>query len=85
MNKIYDDAKDKNVATVVLYADANKDLYYDVNGTEAVKAADCLELFIKGVVCIYDGDYYKALSCTEEGVINFGFPTKESDSPDVAG
>lgn len=75
MDRIFQDAKDKNVAAVLIYADANKDLYYDVAGTNAVSADDCLELFSKGVFCLYSGTYYAAKSCTDEGVIDFGLPT----------
>ena len=75
MDRIFQDAVDKNVATVVIYADANKDLFYDEAGTAAVPAADCLNLFAKGVVCKYLGTYYKPVSCTAEGAINFGLPS----------
>lgn len=74
MDRIFQDAVDKNVAAVVIYADANKDLFYDEAGTTAVPAADCLNLFAKGVVCKYSGTYYKPVSCTEAGVISFGLP-----------
>ena len=75
MDRIFQDAVDKNVAAVVIYADANKDLFYDEDGTVEVPAADCLNLFAKGVVCKYLGSYYRPVSCSEEGVISFGLPT----------
>ena len=74
MDRIFQDAVDKNVATVVIYADASKDLFYDEAGTAAVPATDCLNLFAKGVVCKYLGTYYAAKSCTDAGVIDFGLP-----------
>lgn len=75
-DRVYQDAEDKNVATVVIYANESKALFYDSAFTEAkaVPAADCLNLFFKGVVALYDGSYYTAKSCTDAGVIDFGFP-----------
>lgn len=78
---IYDDAKDKNVATVVIYADDSDDLYYDATTqTEdtAVPDTALFDLFIKGVVCVKDDVYYKALSYDESTGINFGFPVEGS-------
>lgn len=76
MDRFYQDAVDKNVAVVKVYADSNKALFYDATFTEskAVPAEDCLNLFVKGVVALYDGSWYAAKSCTEAGVIDFGFP-----------
>lgn len=75
-DRVYQDAEDKNVATVLVYANENKALFYDSEFTEAkaVPAEDCLNLFFKGVVALYDGSYYTAKSCTDAGVIDFGFP-----------
>lgn len=75
-DRFYDDAVDKNVAAVKVYADSNKALFYDAEFTEAkaVPAEDCLNLFVKGVLALYDGSWYAAKSCTEAGVIDFGFP-----------
>lgn len=74
MDRIYNDAKDKNVAAVVVYANSSNNLFYDEAHTAAKKvpAEDCLELFLKGVVCKKGTTYYKAVSCTDAGVINFG-------------
>lgn len=76
MDRFYQDAVDKNVAAVKVYANSNKALFYDAEFTEAkaVPAEDCLNLFVKGVVALYDGSWYAAKSCTEAGVIDFGFP-----------
>lgn len=74
MDRIYNDAKDKNVAAVLVYANSEKALFYDAEFTDAVDADDCLELFSKGVICLYDGTYYNAVSCTDAGVLSFGLP-----------
>ena len=76
MDRIFQDAVDKNVATVLVYANESKALFYDADFTEAkaVPADDCLNLFFKGVVALFDGTYYAAKSCSAEGVIDFGFP-----------
>lgn len=73
MNRIYNDAADKNVATVVIYANESKALFYDAECTVAVPATDMLNLFLKGVVAVLDGTYYAAVTCTSDGVIDFGF------------
>lgn len=75
INKIFNDAKDKNVAKVVVYADASDVLFYTedfAEGTE-VPAEDCLDLFYKGVVAVKNNVVYSAVSCTAAGVIDFGF------------
>lgn len=77
MKRIYNDAADKNVASVVVYANSSNKLFYTetMTGASAVEvpAADCLNLFLKGVVAVKGGTYYKAKSCTSAGVIDFGF------------
>ena len=73
--KIFIDGDDKNVAKTVIYT-ANKTKFtYDAGGTNEVKAADMFNLFIKGVVCVYNKVYYNPSTCTEAGVITFPFPT----------
>ncbi len=71
--RVYNDAEDKNVAVVKVFADSNGDLYYDAAFRNAVEAKDCLNLFYKGVVAVKSGTIYAAQSCTDAGVINFGF------------
>ena len=72
MTKIYNDACDKNVATNVVYLNESNELFYDAAFANAVKPADCLNLFHKGVVGVKDGTHYAAVSCTSAGVISFG-------------
>lgn len=74
--RVYNDAEDKNVAKIVVYANEDSELFYDADFTEGkeVAVADCLNLFLKGVVAVKDGVYYAPVSCTSAGVIDFGFP-----------
>lgn len=74
MTRVYDDAIDKNVAKVVVFANSGKALFYDAEFTQPVEATECLNLFMKGVVALYNGTYYAAVSCSDAGVIEFGFP-----------
>lgn len=69
---LFQDARDKNVAVRVIYADSSNDLFYDEAFEKAVPNEDGLNLFVKGVVAFKDGVYYAAKSCTEAGVLNFG-------------
>ena len=69
---LFKDARDKNVATRVLYVDSDNNLFYDEACKQAVPIEDGLNLFVKGVVAFKDDTYYAAKSCTEAGVLNFG-------------
>lgn len=71
MNRVYQDAIDKNVATVVIFSN-NGSYYYDEAKTKEVPAKDMLNLFMKGVVAFDGTTYTKAVSCTAAGVISFG-------------
>lgn len=70
MDRIYDDACDKNVAAVVVYINSGS-YYYDAAFTKAVPATDMLNLFLKGVVFKNNDTYVKAIACTEAGVVSF--------------
>lgn len=73
MDRMYFDANDKNVAAVVVYANSSNKIFYDATAKDnLVPAEDCMGLFVKGVVCKKGNTYYKAKSCTEAGVIDFG-------------
>lgn len=69
---IYDDAKDKNVAVTVVYANETNELFYDAECTVEVPAEDGLDLFVKGVVALKSDEYYKPVSCSKDGVLDFG-------------
>ncbi len=71
ITKIYNDANDK-YATVILYANNSNELFYDEAFTEAVPAADMFHLFVAGVVALKGDVYYKPVSCSAAGVIDFG-------------
>lgn len=58
MDKIFMDAKDKNVAAVVIYVDESSDgFFYDEEKTQEVPVEDMLDLFVKGVV-VHAGSVY---------------------------
>ena len=73
-DKIMNDAKDEHVAVNVIYADSSNNLFYDElhTASKAVSATDCLELFVKGVICKKGTSYYAAVSCSADGTIDFG-------------
>ena len=72
--KIFIDGDDKNVAATVIYTANGTKYTYDAAGKMEVKAADMFNLFVKGVVAVKNGVYYKPTSCTKAGVITFPFP-----------
>lgn len=59
MDKIFMDAKDKNVAKVVIYVGEQPDngFFYDEAMTQEVPVEDMLDLFLKGVV-VHSGPAY---------------------------
>lgn len=81
MTVIYRDAADMNVAVRVIYANESDELFYDANCTEGNEVADTdlFNLFVKGVVCVKDGTYFKAVSYNEDTGISFGFPEAEEE------
>lgn len=72
--KILKSSGDVNVATIVLYANASKALFYDPEFKNAVPKADGLYLFTQGVVAMKGDVYYAPTSCTADGTITFPFP-----------
>lgn len=59
MERIYDQAKDVNVATYVLYAKtADKKLYLEPSYTTKVSKAELEDAFKKGRLLIFDGTNY---------------------------
>lgn len=71
--RIFINAKDKDVATVVIYTADGVTFTYDQEGSKEVKPADIFDLFINGVVAVKDDVYYKPTSCTKAGNIEFNF------------
>lgn len=63
MKKIYLNADEKNVKTVILYAD-NDDghLYLDEKKTEKIDKDTLLELYLLGFVVLYNDEYFHPVS-----------------------
>lgn len=75
INKIYGNADDQHVRTYIVFADDSNKIYYDEAHTASneVPAADCLNLFMKGVIAKKGDKYFAAKTCTAAGAIDFGF------------
>ena len=68
--KIFDKAKDKYVAAIVIESDGEGGYVY--SGTEtAVSEDDYLDLFIHNVVLLTDGVYAKAIMYSEDDGLVF--------------
>lgn len=66
MNKIFGDAKDKYVASVVLYGHTDTYLYEDEGHTQAVNRETLLDLCMKGLVLVaYEDSFYHPISFTD--------------------
>lgn len=67
MNKVYQDAKDKNVAAIMVYADADDGhLFYDSEKSEKIALADLKDMFLKGMVVSLETDLFIPTTFAEE-------------------
>lgn len=65
MEKIYDQAKDKNVAAIVIYGKGSDGkAYHDAAGTEQYKTSELQDAFIKRAVVKIGNDYFIPISFT---------------------
>lgn len=63
MNKIYNDAKDKNVSTVIVYGDSdNGYVYTDAKKQNKIAKDVLLDLYFKGMTVSYEGAYLTPVS-----------------------
>lgn len=58
MTKIFADAEEKYVKTVVLYGHSDNYLYADESHTEKIDKSTLLDLCLKGVTVKYESAYY---------------------------
>lgn len=64
--KIFKDAKDKNVATNVLYGDGSSNLYVDSKKSTKVDYETALDLCFKGVIVFVTDTYYPVASFKDD-------------------
>ena len=62
IDRKYDDAKDKNVATFILYGDGSSKLYTDSAKSVEVDHDTALDLCFKGVLVFVTDTYYPVQS-----------------------
>ena len=72
MEKIFQDAKDKYVTAVVLYADGSKKLFVDAAGSIAASAEVALDAFLKGVLVIKSGTAYMRATKIDGNTVSVG-------------
>ena len=59
MVKVYDDAKDKNVAAVIIYGKGSDGkAYVDAEGTTQLKTSELKEAFVKRALIKIGDDYF---------------------------
>ena len=85
MDKIYNDAKDKNVAAVIIYAKGSDGkAYKDADGTEQFKTSELQDAFYKRAFIHYGTDLYYApvgfMIASKIGKIMFAMTTGSGDS-----
>lgn len=66
ISKIFKDAKDKNVATFILYGDGSSTLYTDSAKSVKVDYETALDLCFKGVVVFVTDTYYPVTSFKDD-------------------
>jgi len=66
IERIYNDAADKNVATAVVYANGGK-IYFEEAFENQVDKAELENLFVKGLVVIYEGKNFKPVYSAVQG------------------
>lgn len=71
MKKIYDEAKDKNVAAVVFFGDTTDNKLYDKagEGKTQITEAQLADAFVKGLVVETTESMLKPLAVTDEKVV----------------
>lgn len=69
MERIYQDLKDRFVASVIVY-EADGKAYYDAEHTKGVTPEELKDLFIKNALVVSAGDnLYRATGYTAEGAV----------------
>lgn len=69
MSKIYQQAKDKNVATILVYSDGTH-VFYDAKKANKVSFNDLSEFFVKGMLVKKDDVLYAPIACKTESTVN---------------
>ena len=85
MDKIYDDAKDKNVAAVIIYVKGSDEkAYKDADGTNQFKTSELQDAFYKRALIYYGTNKYyvpTGFAITSKiGKISFAVSTGSGDS-----
>lgn len=85
MERIYQQAKDKNVAAVVIYArGSDGKAYADAAGTVQFKTSELTDAFLKGAVIHYGTDMYYVptgyIIASGVGKISFAVTTGSGES-----
>lgn len=57
MNKVFQDAKDKNVSAVLIYADSNNYACADAAGTVKLTKEELMDAFLKRAFIVSSGAY----------------------------
>lgn len=69
MSKIYQDAKDKNVAAIVVYADGTN-VFYDQGKAKKVSFEDLSDYFVKGMLVKTDAGLFAPIAFKTDSSVN---------------
>lgn len=69
MSKIYQQAKDKNVATILVYSDGTH-VFYDAKKAKKVSFNDLSEFFVKGMLIKTDAGLFTPIAFKTDSTVN---------------
>lgn len=86
MDRIFADAKDKNVVGSKIYTKSGSTFgYSDSDCTKKIEADELTDMFIKGAFIIVSGSLYKPVSCVEaSGIVTLTYVTTDTTTATTA-
>lgn len=69
MSKVYQQAKDKNVATIMVYSDGTH-VFYDAKKSTKVSFGDLADYFLKGVTVKKDDVLFSPIAFKTDSTVN---------------
>ena len=87
MEKLFDDAKDKNVSAVYIYGKSDDTkAYADVAGTKQLKSSELKEAFLKRALIIIGDEIFAPVKLTvSEGVAKVWYVTLDNTTTTMIG
>lgn len=87
MEKLFDDAKDKNVSAVYVYGKSNDTkAYVDAAGTKQLKSSELKEAFLKRALIVIGDEIFDPVKLTvSEGIAKVWYVTLDNTTTTMVG